>query len=238
MKARATARTLAADREGTRTEHEPLHRLPLGHLRGRARRERRALAEALFRRSRLFAHRAAPARRRPDAAAGAPAGGAAELAARRTGCRARTARPRALRRGRVGARAGSRRGGGRPGPQDARQRGHLRRVVRLGERRALPPRPEPDPPLPQHGRRLCAPPGFLQPGCRADADAAHRRLDGRAERLAHLVGRDGGAHQAVRHLRRRTGEEFRDHQRRRRRAPHPARPARDGRGRNLPAAAS
>ena len=45
----------------------------------------------------------------------------------------------------------------------ARQRGDLRRLVRLGERRALPPRPEPAAPLPERVRRLHGSVNSLQP---------------------------------------------------------------------------
>ena len=42
----------------------------------------------------------------------------------------------------------------RPGARRARQRGDLRRLLRLGQRRALPPRAEPAAPLPEPARRL------------------------------------------------------------------------------------
>ena len=67
----------------------------------------------------------------------------------------------------------------------AHQPRDLRRLLRLVERRPLPPRPEPGPSLPERDRRLCAPPGFLQPGRGARADAAHRGDDGRADVHAH-----------------------------------------------------
>ena len=75
------------------------------------------------------------------------------------------------------------------GQGHARQPRDLRRLLRLVERRPLPSRAEPGPSLPELGRRLRAPPGFLQPGRRPRADAAHRGADGRADVHAHAVGR-------------------------------------------------
>ena len=53
-------------------------------------------------------------------------------------------------------------------------RGDLRRLLRLVERRALPSRAEPGPSLPERDRRLRAPHRHLQPRRRARAAAAHR----------------------------------------------------------------
>jgi anaerobic selenocysteine-containing dehydrogenase len=72
-----------------------------------------------------------------------------------------------------------------------RQQRDLRRLLRLVERRPLPPRPEPGPSLPERDRRLRSPHGFLQPGCRAGADAAHRGRHGRPDVDAHVVGGAG-----------------------------------------------
>ena len=66
----------------------------------------------------------------------------------------RPARPRRVRRGRLGRGARPRGRRAAPGPRRARQRGDLRRLVRLGERRPVPPRAEPAAPLPQPDRRL------------------------------------------------------------------------------------
>ena len=94
----------------------------------------------------------------------------------------------------------------------------LRRLLWLVERRPFPSRAKPGPSLPEFGRRLRAPPGFLQPGGGARADAAHRGADGRADGHAHELGRAGRELQAVRHLRRRAAQERPDQRRRR----HPA----------------
>ena len=99
----------------------------------------------------------------------------------------------------------------------------------LVERRPLPSCAEPGPPLPEFGRRLCAPPGFLQPWCGARADAAHRGADGRADVDAHAVGRHGRALQALRLLRRRAVQEQPDQRRRRHQASRQGRALRHAR---------
>ena len=139
--------------------------------------------------SRSLADRPAHAVRRGDAAARAPAGRAQELA---------RARPR--RRCPSGA-ARSRSSSCRwdealdlLAQELARvkstllQPRDLRRLLRLVERRPLPSRAKPGPSLPEFDRRLRAPPGFLQPGGGARADAAHRGADGRADVHAHAAG--------------------------------------------------
>ena len=89
----------------------------------------------------------------------------------------------------------------------ARRRGGLRRLLRLGERRPLPPRAEPAPSLPQLPRRLRARGAQLQQR-RSDRDHAprrgrHARLPGPGDRL---VG-DRAPHGALRLLRRHPAQE-------------------------------
>ena len=62
---------------------------------------------------------------------------------------------RGVRRAPLGRGARHRRGRDRSGAQGARQRGDLRRLLRLGLGRPLPPRAEPAAPLPERDRRLC-----------------------------------------------------------------------------------
>ena len=90
--------------------------------------------------------------------------------------RPRQARRRALRRGLLGHGAGHRRRRAGARAQRLGQRGDLRRLLRLGQRRALPPRAEPRPPLPQLHRRLHPLGRQLQLRRRRRAAAArHRR---------------------------------------------------------------
>ena len=125
--------------------------------------------------------------------------------------------------------ARSRRQGAQAREGHALQPRDLRRLLRLVERRPLPSCAEPGPSLPELGRRLCAPPGFLQPGGGARADAAHRGADGRADVHAHAVGRHGRALQALRLLRRRAAQEQPDQCRRRHQASRQGRALRHAR---------
>ena len=85
---------------------------------------------------------------------------------------ARAPRRRALRRGELGRGDLARRRRARARAPRARQRGDLRRLVRLVERGPLPPRAEPGAPLPERDRRLRPHVGHLQPRRRAAAAAA------------------------------------------------------------------
>ena len=171
-------------------------------------------------RPRPVANRPVVPRRRQPSEPRRPAHGAPGLA--RAGTRAPRRRPRrrAVRGGRLGrgARLGRRRT--RPRRGYASQRRDLRRLVRLGERRAVSPRPEPASPVPQPVGRLQL---FGQqlldgrrPGCRAP------RL--RPQFPAHAGWDDGmagdrRARRAGRHVRRHPAQE-RAGQRRRHRPAH------------------
>ena len=145
------------------------------------------------------------------------------------GAEYRQARTGAVHRAAVGRGARSRRRRAEAREGRALQPRHLRRLLRLVERRPLPSCAEPGPSLPERDRRLRAPRGFLQPGRGARADAAHRGQHGRPDGDAHDVGRAGRALQAVRHLRRRTAQERADQCRRRDGASAQGRPLRHAR---------
>ena len=91
-----------------------------------------------------------------------------------------------------------------------RQRGDLRRLVRLGQRRALPPRPEPAAPLPEPARRLhrvaSTPTASARPRCCCRTSSAARE---RGAARAHDLAVDRRAHRAARGVRRHPGEERR-----------------------------
>ncbi len=172
-----------------------------------------ALGQLRRRGERRSGRRAAPRCRRsgpvPDrhrhAARAEPRGphpaprGAPGLARRR---RRRGARAGRVRRGGLGR--GPRPGSGRARPRQggARQRIHLRRLLRLGERGALPPPAGPAASLPQLPRRLHGVGQQLQ--LRRDGGhpaARHRRRVRRDLLLGPALGRDRRAHRADRRLR-------------------------------------
>ena len=80
-------------------------------------------------------------------------------------------------------------------------------------------------PLPQHGRRLRPPHRQLQPRRRPGVDALHPRLHGRDRAGDDVLGRDGGAHAPLRHLRRCAAQERADLVGRRRASTGSAMPA-------------
>ena len=94
-----------------------------------------------------------------------------------------------------------------PGRRRARPGGGVRRLVRLGQRRAVPPRAEPAAPLPQLPRRLrrrAAPTASARRRCCCRTDLRPPR---RSAAVADRVAAARRAHRAARVLRRRPGEE-------------------------------
>ena len=115
-----------------------------------------------------------------------------------------------------------------PGVRRAGAGGGVRRLLRLVERRALPPRPEPGTPVPEQPRRLRPLGEHLQHRHVRGGAAADLRPPGRPAALVHRVAADRRAHRAARVLRRHPGQEPRGGARRRHPAPLRRPPHRDG----------
>ena len=105
-------------------------------------------------------------------------------------------------------------------------RERLRRLVRLEQRRPLPPRAEPAPPLPQLPRRLRPRRAHLQQRRAVGDHAARRRLDARVPGPGDGVVGARAAHRALRLLRRHPDQEHDGEPRRRQPAPGARPPAR------------
>ncbi len=135
----------------------------------------------------------------------------------------RSPRHRLLHPRRLGRGAGPAGRRAAPGPHRARRRRRLRRELRLGQRRALPPRPGPAAPLPGRHRRLHAlGQHLLRRRGRGDPPARARRVRRRHPLLGQL-GPGGHPHRHGARVRRDGAEEL--HGRRRR-----GQPARRARG--------
>ena len=169
-------------------------------------------------------HRRWPEAPRPDHAADGPS----RLA--RPGPRPRrAARRRAVRAGELdnGERPARARAAAHLRP--VRGRGRLRRLVRLEQRRPLPPRAEPAPPVPQLPRRLRARRAYLQQRRAVGDHAARRRIGARVPGPRDGVVGARAAHGALRLLRRHPDQEHDGEPGRRQPAPR-ARPPPRGAG--------
>ncbi len=121
-----------------------------------------------------------------------------------------------------------------PHRRHARQRGHLRRLLRMGQRGPLPPRPEPGPPVPETTWRIYVFATLLQPRRHRRHHAAGRRHPRRPLQALHGLGRGRREHRTAGVFRRRRREELGGQPRRHHRTPDPRRvadgsaPAADG----------
>ena len=142
------------------------------------------------------------------------------LAARRARAQHRARRRRVRRRGLGRAHRSARRRTA-PGGRHPRQRGHLRRLVRLGQRRPIPPRPEPGAPVPETAWRVHLFAALLQPRRHRRDHAAGGRHPRRPVQALDRLERHRRTHRPAGVLRRGEPEEHRDQPRRHHRPPGP-----------------
>ena len=175
----------------------------LGRLRSRGRGWARDAAQTFRARPRSFADRQFDAGGADFAGAHPAPGDTQELSGPRPGRAYRRTRRGAVRRSFLERSARSRRRRIEAREDPLRERGDLRGLVRLGERRPLPSRAKPGASLHERDRRLRTPRDELQPRRRPHAAAARAARHGSAAFAAHGVGIAGAALRAVRRLRRR-----------------------------------
>ena len=172
------------------SRHDPRPDEPhsLGWLFGGHRIRRHRFRYTARRRHRPVAAAGQPARRHPAPLPHRHTCGPARLAARRARPEHAARRRRVRRRlvGRAHRTAGRR---AAPRRRHPRQRGDLRRLVRLGQRRPVPPRPEPGAPLPQTPWRLHLFAALLQSRRHRRHHAARGRHPRRPVQAVHRRGR-------------------------------------------------